>query len=39
MVDAIGRHGCHFEADLTNEAREAVARVSKEVYLRARGRT
>jgi hypothetical protein len=35
LVDAIGRHRYQFEADLTNEAGEAVARVSKEAYVRA----
>ena len=35
-IDDIGRHRYHFEADLTNAAGEAVARVSKEVYVRAK---
>lgn len=35
-VDEIGKNRYHFEADLTNEAGEAVARVSKEIYVRAK---
>ena len=35
-VDELGKNRYHFEADLTNEAGEAVARVSKEIYVRAK---
>lgn len=35
-IDEVGRHRYHFEADLVNAAGEAVARVSKEVYVRAK---
>jgi acyl-coenzyme A thioesterase PaaI-like protein len=35
-VDRLGRHRYHFEADLTNADGEAVARVSKELYVRAK---
>lgn len=35
-VDAAGRATFHFEADLLNQEGEAVARVSKEVYVRAK---
>ena len=35
-VDALGKNTYHFEADLTDESGEAVARVSKEVYVRAK---
>ena len=35
-VDELGKNTYHFEADLTNEAGEAVARVSKEVYVRTK---
>ncbi len=34
--DQLGRHRYHFEADLSNAEGEAVARVSKEVYVRAK---
>ena len=34
-VDSLGKNTYHFEADLVNESGEAVARVSKEVYIRA----
>lgn len=33
-VDEIGKNTYHFETELTNEQGEAVARVSKEVYVR-----
>ncbi|MDJ0750188.1 MAG: DUF4442 domain-containing protein [Woeseiaceae bacterium] len=36
-VDALGKNTFHFEADLQNESGETVARVSKEVYVRAKG--
>ncbi len=35
-VDALGKKTFHFEADLVNESGEAVARVSKEVYVRSK---
>ena len=35
-VDARGRNTYHFELDLTDESGQAVARVSKEIYVRAR---
>jgi acyl-coenzyme A thioesterase PaaI-like protein len=35
-VDRLGRNTYHFEAELRNEAGETVARVSKEVYVRAK---
>ena len=35
-VDARGKNTYHFELDLTDEAGRAVARVSKEVYVRAK---
>lgn len=35
-VDARGKNTYHFEADLVDESGQAVARVSKEVYVRAR---
>ena len=35
-VDQAGKNRYHFEADLVNTAGEAVARVSKEVYVRAK---
>ena len=35
-VDDLGKKTYHFEADLVNESGEAVARVSKEVYVRAK---
>lgn len=35
-VDRLGRGTFHFEADLSNEAGETVARVRKEVYVRAK---
>ena len=38
-VDALGKKTYHFEADLLNESGEAVARVSKEVYVRAKDAT
>jgi len=36
-VDELGRNRYHFETDLVNAQGEAVARVSKEVYVRAKG--
>ena len=36
-VDALGKNTYHFEADLTDEAGQVVARVRKEVYVRAKG--
>ncbi len=36
-VDALGKSTFHFEAELLNESGETVARVSKEVYVRAKG--
>ncbi len=38
-VDTLGKNTYHFEADLVNESGEAVARVSKEVYVRAKSST
>ena len=38
-VDALGKNTYHFEADLVNESGEVVARVSKEVYVRAKEAT
>jgi hypothetical protein len=35
-VDEKGRNSYHFEADLLNVEGEAVARVSKEIYVRAK---
>ena len=35
-VDERGKHTYHFEADLTDESGQTVARVSKEIYIRAR---
>ena len=35
-VNEVGKKTYHFEADLVNESGEPVARVSKEVYVRAR---
>jgi acyl-coenzyme A thioesterase PaaI-like protein len=35
-VDARGKNTYHFETDLTDEARQVVARVRKEVYVRAK---
>lgn len=35
-VDELGRHTYHFEADLTDESGDTVARVSKEVYVRSK---
>lgn len=35
-VDAFGKNTYHFEADLVDAAGKAVARVSKEVYVRAK---
>lgn len=35
-VDALGKNTYHFEADLTDEAGQVVARVRKEVYVRAK---
>ena len=35
-VDEMGKNTYHFEADLTDEAGVAVARVSKEVYVRSK---
>lgn len=35
-VDRVGKNTCHFEADLVDEAGQTVARVSKEVYVRAK---
>jgi len=35
-VDEIGRNRYHFETDLLNAAGEPVARVSKEIYVRAK---
>ncbi len=36
-VDALGKNTYHFEADLTDEKGLVVARVTKEVYVRAKG--
>ncbi|MBX3648413.1 MAG: YiiD C-terminal domain-containing protein [Anaerolineales bacterium] len=36
-VDALGKNTYHFEADLTDETGLVVARVKKEVYVRAKG--
>ncbi|MBK6632471.1 MAG: YiiD C-terminal domain-containing protein [Betaproteobacteria bacterium] len=36
-VDALGKNTYHFEADLTDEKGLVVARVKKEVYVRAKG--
>lgn len=38
-VDQLGKNTYHFETDLLNEAGESIARVSKEVYVRAKNRT
>ena len=38
-VDERGRNTYHFEADLTDASGQAVARVSKEVYVRAKSRS
>lgn len=35
-IDAVGKNTYHFEADLVDETGEAVARVSKEVYVRSK---
>jgi acyl-coenzyme A thioesterase PaaI-like protein len=35
-VDALGKNTYHFEADLVDERGQLVARVSKEVYVRAK---
>ncbi len=35
-VDQLGRNTYHFEAELVDEAGQAVARVSKEVYVRSK---
>ena len=35
-VDELGKKTYHFEADLVNETGQAVARVSKEIYVRAK---
>lgn len=35
-VDELGKNTYHFEADLVDEAGKAVARVSKEVYVRSK---
>jgi len=35
-VDALGKNTYHFEAELVDEAGQAVARVRKEVYVRAK---
>ena len=35
-VDELGKNTYHFEADLVDEAGQAVARVSKEVYVRSK---
>jgi acyl-coenzyme A thioesterase PaaI-like protein len=35
-VDALGKNTYHFEADLTDPAGQVVARVKKEVYVRAK---
>ena len=35
-VDQLGKNTYHFEADLVDEAGQAVARVSKEVYVRSK---
>ena len=35
-VDELGKNTYHFEADLTDEAGQIVARVSKEIYVRAK---
>ena len=35
-VDERGKNTYHFEADLTDESGQTVARVSKEIYIRAR---
>ncbi len=36
-VDSLGKNTYHFEADLVDESGQAVACVSKEVYVRAKG--
>ena len=36
-VDALGKNTYHFEADLTDPEGQVVARVRKEVYVRAKG--
>lgn len=38
-VDQLGKNTYHFETDLLNEAGEAVAHVTKEVYVRAKTNT
>ena len=35
-VDELGKNTFHFEADLVDEAGQAVARVRKEVYVRSK---
>jgi acyl-coenzyme A thioesterase PaaI-like protein len=35
-IDEIGKNTYHFEADLVDEAGQAVARVSKEIYVRSK---
>lgn len=35
-VDALGKNTYHFEADLVDETGQAIARVSKEVYVRSK---
>jgi acyl-coenzyme A thioesterase PaaI-like protein len=35
-VDTLGKNTYHFEADLLDEAGQVVARVSKEIYVRAK---
>ena len=35
-VDEMGKNTYHFETDLLNESGEAVARVTKEIYVRAK---
>lgn len=35
-VDALGKNTYHFAADVLNDEKEVVARVRKEVYVRAR---
>ncbi|MDJ0708975.1 MAG: YiiD C-terminal domain-containing protein [Woeseiaceae bacterium] len=36
-VDMLGKNTYHFEADLVNETGDVVARVTKEIYVRAKG--
>jgi acyl-coenzyme A thioesterase PaaI-like protein len=38
-VDQLGKNAYHFEADLTNEQGQVVARVQKEIYIRSKGRS